>query len=146
MKLVLERLTLSEDCTMGRLYINDDFFCDTLEDKDRGVKQTDPIEDIRATKVYGQTAIPKGRYSVSYSPSNRFKKDMPRIDNVPGFEGILFHGGNKIDDTFGCILLGTYDNDNPGHLKFGSSLRAESFRNIIRTHWERNEVIEITIK
>lgn len=72
--------------------------CFTLEDVDRPVK------------IYGETAIPKTRedkpYSVVITPSKRFKRDLPLVENVPGFEGIRIHPGNTAEDTDGCILVG----------------------------------------
>ena len=86
--------------------------CYTLEDRDRGLKQTDSIFSIKARKLFGITAIPAGRYQVILSYSNRFKKYLPQILNVPGFEGIRIHCGNRPEDTEGCILVGM-ENDQP---------------------------------
>ncbi len=96
MKLSLHREFLGENYTIGRLYIDNKIFCDTLEDKVR----------IGQAKVYGQTAIPYGKYKVVMTMSNRFKKIMPLLLKVEGFEGIRIHGGNTAEDTLGCILLG----------------------------------------
>ena len=145
MKLELNRIILSEDYTMGRLFIDGMYFCDTLEDKDRGLHQNDPLEDIKATKVYGQTAIPKGTYNVTYDWSNHFQQFMPHIDDVPGFEGILIHGGNKVEDTFGCVLVGEYDENHEGHLKFGSKEYSERLRGMIQLYLKTNKNITITI-
>lgn len=71
--------------------------CHTLED---------PIRD-KGVKVWGDTAIQAGTYPVKIRYSNRFKKELPGVENVPGFQGILFHGGNVKADTHGCILVGT---------------------------------------
>jgi hypothetical protein len=68
------------------------------------------IEDCRrpnGVKVAGETAIPAGSYVVTVEPSPRFQKDLPKINNVPGFEGVLIHGGNSALDSHGCILVGT---------------------------------------
>ena len=85
--------------TLGKLRAlvdgNEVFKCYTLED---------PVRD---KKVWGDTAIPAGTYTVKTRFSNRFKKDLPGIENVPGFEGVLIHGGNTKIDTHGCILVGT---------------------------------------
>lgn len=103
LKLVREYLTPNE--TLGSLYIDGKFFCYTLEDKDRGLKQSNALADIKARKVKAQTAIPSGKYKVSVTFSNRFKRDMPLVHNVGGFEGIRFHGGNTHLDSEGCILV-----------------------------------------
>lgn len=68
------------------------------------------MEDVirpNGEKVYGETAIPEGTYNVVVTPSNRFKRDLPLVENVPGFEGIRIHPGNSAKDTDGCILVGT---------------------------------------
>lgn len=92
--------------TIGQLFIDDSYFCDTLEDTDRNLNQFDPIELIKSKKIYGETAIPTGTYYVNITHSPKFNKDLPLINNVPGFEGIRIHSGNINKDTFGCILVG----------------------------------------
>lgn len=96
MKLKLKRIFFGEDYTIGKLYINDEYFCDVLEDKVRP----------DGVKVFGQTAIPVGTYKVIMNMSTRFKKIMPLLLNVPNFEGIRIHSGNTDEDTHGCLLLG----------------------------------------
>ena len=99
MNLRLERVSLQPTYTIGRLYVDDKYFCDTLEDTVRP-----PGE-----KVYGQTAIPFGTYKVSITYSNRFKRLLPILENVPMFSGIRIHPGNTSADTHGCILVGVND-------------------------------------
>lgn len=99
MKLRLERINLSSTYTLGKLYIDDVYFCDTLEDTYRDLS--------KESKVYGETAIPYGMYKVILSRSNKFKKILPLLLNVPHFEGIRIHNGNYPKDTEGCILVGT---------------------------------------
>jgi len=98
MKLKLTRIFKAETYTIGRLYIDGEFFCDVLEDKVRDL----PKEE----KVWGQTAIPYGTYKIIINYSNRFKRDLPRLLNVPYFDGILIHPGNTAVDTHGCLLVG----------------------------------------
>ena len=98
MKLQLERKYLKPEYTIGQLKVDGNFFCDTLEDQVRDLS--------REKKVPGQTAIPAGKYEVIVNISPRFKRKLPRLLNVPGFEGILIHRGNTPEDTAGCILVG----------------------------------------
>lgn len=119
MILRIERKWPKETYTIGRLYIDGVYFCNTLEDKDRGLFQTNSLSVIKSIKVYGETAIPTGKYTVAmnilspkYSAVKWYKDlcggKMPRLLNVPGFDGILIHpgGSNGPLDTMGCILVG----------------------------------------
>lgn len=107
MELTLERKIRTDISTIGRMSIDNLFECFILEDMDRGLKQSMPISEIAKLKVFGKTAIPSGRYEVILSYSNRFKKIMPLLINVPGYEGIRIHSGNKAEDTEGCLLTGS---------------------------------------
>lgn len=109
MNLKIKRLYYKEEYTIGKLYIDGIYFCDTLEDKDRGLTDKDNISTIKAKKVFGQTAIPKGNYKVIMSYSPRFQRVLPLLLNVKGFEGIRIHSGNTAKDTNGCILVGKND-------------------------------------
>ncbi len=106
MKLTLKRTDFTADSTIGNLYINDKFFSYVLEDKDRGLTQSMNIIEIKARKVFGLTAIPYGTYKVILSMSNRFKRLMPEILNVKGFEGIRIHRGNTAANSLGCLIVG----------------------------------------
>lgn len=109
MNLELKRIFKGKDYTIGRLFIDGKYFCDTLEDP---VRQLDSIKD----KIYSKTAIPTGKYKVSMSivsPKYSIRKSynwcggrLPRLLDVPFFEGILIHSGNTPDHTAGCILVG----------------------------------------
>lgn len=96
MKLLLERIYKAPTYTIGKLYIDGNLFCDVLED----------VVRPEGVKVYGETAIPFGTYKVKLTMSNRFKKVMPILLDVPMFEGIRIHAGNTEADTSGCILVG----------------------------------------
>lgn len=106
MELKLRRIAKRDTYTIGKLYVNDKYFCDTLEDKDRGLTSNMTVEEIKSKKVYGKTAIPTGKYQVIYSYSSRFKKYLPLLLNVKGYEGIRIHSGNTAEDTLGCVLVG----------------------------------------
>ena len=109
MNLELKRIFKGKDYTIGRLFINGEYFCDTLEDP---VRQLDSADD----KIYSKTAIPAGKYKISMSivsPKYSIRKSynwcggrLPRLLDVPFFEGILIHSGNTPDHTAGCILVG----------------------------------------
>ena len=92
--------------TIGKLYIDEEYFCDTLEDKDRGLTDSMTVSEISKIKIKKETAIPTGTYRVTITYSNRFKKNMPLINDVKGFEGIRIHSGNTNQDTEGCVLVG----------------------------------------
>lgn len=116
MKLELKRIFRGPKYTIGKLYVDNQYVCDTLEDTDRGLKQTDSLSSIQKKKVYGQTAIPTGTYSITLNVISPKFKDrswakfcngkLPRLLNVPGYDGVLIHVGNKPEDTLGCILVG----------------------------------------
>lgn len=106
MELKLTRLYKKEDYTIGNFYVDGILFCQCVEDKDRGLKQTDKLSDIQKIKVYGKTAIPTGEYDVVLSYSNKFKKTLPEIKNVPGWAGVRIHSGNTSEDSLGCLILG----------------------------------------
>lgn len=106
MEIELLRTQATSTYTAGRLYVQESPseallkpFCDTLEPPAR-------ILHTAADKVKGQTAIPEGVYKIVYSYSSRFKRKLPRLLNVPFFDGILIHAGNTAADTAGCILVG----------------------------------------
>ena len=111
----LKRTHLNPNCTIGLLYINKHIVCFTLEDKVREIPDT-PVE---AWKVPNETAIPRGTYKVSLTYSNRFKKVLPILHEVPGFTGIRLHSGNfagkesrladvKIDKNFKILETSEY--------------------------------------
>lgn len=117
MKILVNRVAKKEKYTIGKLSIDGVYVCDTIEDKDRGLKQDTPIDKIKKDKVYGQTAIPSGVYNVTLDVvSNKFIQKpyfkalcggkLPRLMNVPGFDGVLIHTGNDETDSYGCIIVG----------------------------------------
>lgn len=105
MILRLERKYFKDTYTIGNLYIDGTFFSDTLEDKNRDLNKNGRF-DNGEKKVFGETCIPFGTYKVVVGMSPRFKRELPRLLDVPSFDGILIHRGNSAADTAGCILVG----------------------------------------
>lgn len=101
MELTLTRTHKHKAYTEGRLEIDGNYFCDTLEPTWRDIGWRRP-----GRKVAGRTAIPDGRYPVAVTHSPRFDRWLPLLLHVPGFEGIRIHPGNTVADTTGCILVG----------------------------------------
>lgn len=98
MELLLKRRYKGPTYTVGSLYLNGKYFCDTIEDKVRDL--------TKEPKVKHQTAIPEGTYKVIVNMSPKFKRELPRLLNVPHFEGILIHEGSSADSSSGCVILG----------------------------------------
>ncbi|MDR1121809.1 MAG: DUF5675 family protein [Dysgonamonadaceae bacterium] len=106
MKLNLKRIARKPGYTIGKLYVDDVYFCDTVEDTDRGLRQDMPLSEIKRIKVQDRTAIPVGEYRMIVNMSPSKKRLLPRLLDVPGFEGILVHRGNTAEDSSGCIIVG----------------------------------------
>ena len=156
MNLYIKRITKNPYC-VGHLYINDKYFCDTLEPPYFGTTQNTPIQEIKNTKK-GNTAIPIGTYDISLDyQSPKFKNRswakfcdgyLPTIMNVPAFNRILIHVGNIASqygksDTMGCILVGM-------NLERGKVLKSqETFKKLYKVLSEaklKGENIQIIIK
>lgn len=105
MKLTLKRIALRPTYTIGKLYIDDVYFCDTIEDTVRDLNKNGKF-DNGEKKIHSKTAIPYGIYEIKWTYSPRFKKYTPQLMNVPSFEGIRIHSGNTSADTEGCLILG----------------------------------------
>lgn len=101
MELRVEREAGTGERTPGKLYVDGQFFCHTLEDQVREVEGR-PVSEW---KVYGKTAIPFGRYRCTMIMSPRFRREMVWVRDVPGFEGILIHNGKDETSTEGCLLV-----------------------------------------
>ena len=100
MVITVKRLYKTDTSVIGELLVDGIFECYTLEDVER------------LTKIKGETAIPKGTYRVIINESNRFKRLLPLLIDVPNFEGVRIHSGNSNHDTEGCILVGQTRNKN----------------------------------
>ena len=106
MELLVVRYHKKPNYTIGKLFIDGEYFCDTLEDTDRGLSNDMTLSQIQAAKRKGTTAIPTGRYLMELTVSPRFGRTLPILIGVKGFEGIRIHRGNTHEDTEGCILVG----------------------------------------
>lgn len=141
MKLELKRRFLGESYTIGSLLIDGKKFCDTLEDKVRDLNKNG-VFDGDEKKVYGETAIPYGTYDVVVDYSPKFKRELPRLQNVRHFEGILIHRGNTAEDSAGCILVG--ENKVKGKVINSTPYEKELVR-ILKEAQDRKEPITIKI-
>ena len=122
--------------TIGKMYINGEYFCDTLEDK---VRVMNSIND----KIKGETAIPAGAYKITLEMSPRFKRKLPLLHDVPYFSGILIHRGNTAKDTHGCILVG--ENKVKGQVI--NSTKAEvALMDILPKAVSKGDTIDIEVK
>ena len=106
MNLTLKRTDFTDKSTIGELTINGKHICYVLEDKDRGLKDSMDIKEIAMLKLYGITAIPYGTYKVGLTMSARFKKVLPLLYRVKGYEGIRIHTGNTAEHSLGCLIVG----------------------------------------
>ena len=106
MNIELNRITRKLSYTIGRLFVDGKYFCDTLEDRCRDLD--------KEKKVMNETAIPEGTYEVIVNVSARFKRKLPLLLDVPHISGIRIHRGNTDKDTSGCILVG--ENKQPGRV------------------------------
>ena len=153
MKLRVDRRWKKETYTISRLYVDGELFCNILEDRDRGLTQYDSLEHIKNVKIPNETAIPSGTYVVSmdivspkYSANSWYmsvcKGKVPRLMQVPGFEGILIHTGNTPLHTSGCLLVGK--NTVKGQVTSSRETFAALYKKMKAAH-DRGEVITIEI-
>ncbi len=155
MKITVDRLWKKEGYTIGKLYVDDTFLCNTLEDKDRGLTSSMSLDNIKKLKKAGETAIPSGTYTIrmdivspKYSKSSWYIQNcngsrMPRLMNVPGYDGVLIHSGNTAKDTQGCILVGK--NDVVGMVTKSKDYFLQLY-NKMYAAYKKGEQITITIK
>ena len=145
MKIEVKRIAKRSTYTIGKMYIDGNYFCDTLEDVDRGINQKDSLDTIKKIKVAGATAIPTGTYTLVLSYSNRFKKVMPEILNVPNFSGIRIHCGNSSKDTEGCLLVGKWDGKTENWISDSKNSYNKLYP-LLEEAFNKKENITITIK
>lgn len=154
MEVLVYRKWPKEGYCVGRIFIDGQLYGNTLEDEDRGLSDAMDESTIRGRKIYGKTAIPRGRYIVdmnTYSPKfgkYPFYKDvcdgkLPRLKHVKGFEGILIHCGVDQSNTDGCILVGM--NTKRGKLTDSKDVFTKIYRLMKEAH-DRGETIYITVE
>jgi len=143
MRILLQRHALKAGYTIGRMEVNGRYFCDTLEDTDRGLRESMTEDEIAALKVKGATAIPTGTYRIDMQTrSPRFGRVLPRLVSVKGYAGVLIHSGNTAADTEGCILVG--ENRERGKV-LNSRATLESLLVFLRAAQAEGEEIKLTI-
>ena len=151
MKLVLKRINNQDNYCEGKLYIDGIYQCDVIEDVDRGLTNEMSVTEIQSKKVYGETAIPKGTYQITLDVVSPKFKDrswatfcegkLPRLLDVPGYEGVLIHVGNDpITDSLGCILVGQKTKDG------WVSNSTQTFKNLNYKLKQATDQITITIE
>ena len=142
MEITLIRFAYRSDYTIGKMYVNDAYFCDTLEDTNRDLNKNGRF-DNGETKVYGRICIPFGHYTVDLTMSAHFKRVLPILVGVPDFAGVRIHRGNEPSDTLGCILVG--ENKIKGKV-INSTPYEEKLVQMMKAAKGRGETISITIK
>ena len=143
MQILIQRHAMKAGYTIGRMEINGRYFCDTLEDTDRGLRESMTEDEIAALKVKGATAIPTGTYRIDMQTrSPRFGRVLPRLVSVKGYSGVLIHSGNTAADTEGCILVG--ENRERGKV-LNSRATLEHLLVFLREAQAEGEEIELTI-
>lgn len=153
MEIKVRRIAKKEAYTIGKMYIDGAYVCDTLEDKDKGLTSMMSVAQICGVKIKDETAIPTGRYLVDMKTvSPRFggraqykfcNGRLPRLCNTPGYQGVLIHCGNTAKDTEGCILVGL--NKAVGQVLNSTSTFRKVYA-ILKAADERSEQIWITIE
>lgn len=151
MNIVLKRVIRKDKYTIGNIFIDGQYICDTLEDKDRGLWEGMTLDEIKSKKVYGETCIPYGTYNINMNTvSPKFQNrswakpydgKLPRLENVKGFEGVLIHVGNSHSDTLGCILVGTYYED--GGLVINSTSAFKKLMSILLKNKDEQIILKI---
>lgn len=122
--LTLNRRIFTNKSTIGDIFLRGDWFCNSLEDT------------CRSVKIKNETCIPDGRYEVVLVNSPRYKRVMPRLLNVPGYEGVLIHWGNQPSDTDGCVLVGLLDPEHKDWISQSRKTFDQLFEKLMNIHDE----------
>ena len=138
MYIKLLRKTNGPTFTEGLLYVDDEFECYTVEDADRHLESG-------GVKINGETAIPKGRYPIDITFSNRFQKDLIYIDDVVGFTGVRIHSGNSSKDTEGCIIVGSTNSQDDDDWVGGSRVAYTKLHEKVQEALDNKEMIFLEV-
>ena len=157
MELLLNRFYKGKEYTVGHLYYMNNgqmtYICDTMEDVDRGLKQKWPLSQILATKIYGETAIPRGTYQLVPTISPKFKYRVwgkkyngivPEFKDVPGFSGVRLHPANRATELLGCVAPGK--NNVKGQVTQSQATYYKIMDKFIIPAWNKSEKVLITIQ
>lgn len=154
MNILQERTYNGEQYCISHIWIDGQYFCDAIEDVDRGLDQSMTLQEIKLKKVYAQTAIPTGTYvltmdvqSPKYAQRPFYRKFckgyMPRLLNVPGYDGILIHPGTNHRSTAGCIIVGY--NKHKGTVERSAHVWIQLMEKYLMPAGKRKEDINYTI-
>lgn len=153
MNLTIKRVYKCEDYTIGRLYCEQIYLCDTIEDCDRGLKQSWDIAHILRVKQPGQTAIGKGTYKIGFTVSPKFRYRVwgkkyggivPEIQNVKGYGGVRIHPANRATELLGCIAPGK--NTKKGMVTSSQQWYYKLMDEYLMPAYQRGEEVTITIQ
>lgn len=158
MKLTVERKWKKADYTIGRLYIDGEYVCNTLEPVDRGLANTAKpgdtdseqwhqadknTKEVKALYTAGTTAIPTGHYRICLSMSQKFHGMRMFLRDVPGFLGVMIHEGNYPKNTQGCILVGE-------NSKQGAVMMSRNYEQLIRVRvknaLDKGDIVILRVK
>ena len=142
-ELELARIYFSPTYTIGKLFVNGQLWCDTIEDINRDLNKDGDLLDEGELKVKDKTCIPFRRYEVIVNMSTRFKRVLPRLLNVPHFEGVLIHNGIDEVSSSGCIIVG--ENKEKGKV-LNSTYWMNKLTDYLLTEQKKGNKIFITIK
>lgn len=149
MEITIDRRYKKDDYTISRVFVDGErwgdgkAYCNALEDTDRGLFQGMAEREVMKRKIKGKTAIPSGMYNVRLTYSPRFRKILPLVEGVQGFDGIRIHSGNTAADTEGCILLG--ENKTKGRVE-NSRYWCSRMQEKIAAALKRGEKVTLMVK
>lgn len=139
--------------TIGRFYVDEKYWCNTMEDRDRDLHCGMTEAQVKARKIYGITAIPRGQYTIemTYSPKfasrawgRKYNGLVPEIKNVKGFSGVRIHPLNTAEDSLGCIGLG--ENKVKGRIDNSTKWYYKLMDEVLMPAYRRGETVTLDIQ